>query len=64
MIEPLSWLTVIGLILITTIKMMDWWTKKNDVAQKAKDDLKKQIDDAVASGDVSRLNDIINRLRR
>lgn len=64
MIEPIGLLTVIGLILYLLVGIFQWWTKRNDAKQKAKDDLKKQIDDSVKSGDVSRINATIQQLRR
>lgn len=64
MIEPIGLLTVIGLILYLLVGIFQWWTKRNDAKQKAKDDLKKEIDDSIKSGDVSRINATIQQLRR
>lgn len=40
------------------------WLKRNDQITKEREDAKKEISDAIASGDISRINGIINKLRR
>lgn len=63
MIPQIGILTVIGLALMLAIYIAQWWFKRNDKTQKAKDDLDKEIKEAIASGDVSRINNVIQRLR-
>lgn len=54
MIEPLSWLTVIGLLLYLLILALQWWTKVNDDKQRKKDDENKTIDQAANADDLLR----------
>lgn len=63
MIPQIGILTVIGLALMLAIYIAQWWFKRNDKTQKAKDGLDKEIKEAIASGDVSRINNVIQRLR-
>ena len=64
MIEQASTLTVIGLLLTLIIKAMQWFSQMSDKKQKERDAIKKDISDAVYSGDVSRINAIVQQLRR
>lgn len=64
MIEQASTLTVIGLLLTLIIKAMQWFFQMSDKKQKERDAIKKDISDAVYSGDVSRINAIVQQLRR
>lgn len=52
MIEPISWLTVIGLALAAFILIMQWWTKRQDSSQKRTDEIDKQIDQAINASDI------------
>lgn len=64
--DPVSftWCSVIGLALVLSIMVLKWWFAKNDKREKEKADAKKEISDAVASGDVARIHRIIDRMRR
>ena len=64
--EPITftWISIIGLTLTFGILLINWFVKHNDRKLKEKDDRKKEIKDAVASGDVSRIHRIIDQLRK
>lgn len=66
MIDPTSftWLSVIGLSLTLFISVLSWFFKHNDRRQKEKDNARKEISEAIASGDVSRIHAVIDQLRR
>lgn len=53
------------LVLLITLGILffSWWTNKDAAKQKERDATEKEISDAVASGDISRINAIIQRLR-
>lgn len=51
---------VAGVVLL----VIQLWAKANDTKAKEKADAKKETKDAVDSGDVSRINAVIQRLRR
>lgn len=57
MIEPISWLTVIGLCLYLTIISLQWWSKINDRNQKRKDEIDKEINSASSFDDFVRIDD-------
>lgn len=57
MIEPISWLTCIGLGLYLLILVMQWWTKINDTKQKRTDEVDKKIDAANSFDDFVRISD-------
>lgn len=59
-----SWLTVIGAIVqVVLLLLQAYYAKENDAKQVSADKAK-QISDAVASGDLSRINAIVQQLRR
>jgi hypothetical protein len=41
-----------------------WWVNQDIAKKKEKSDLKKEVDDAVASKDVARINSLIQRINR
>lgn len=58
------WLTVINAVLqVMLLTMQSHASDKADIKQ-AKADQAKGIVDAIASGDVSRINSIVNKLRK
>lgn len=60
MIEPVSWLTVIGLSLTAFIIILQKWTKKNDEKSQKISQIDKDIDNA---NDAHSLVNLFNRLR-
>ncbi len=59
-----GWLTVIGAIIqVILLLLQSHYAKESDVKQ-SKADSAKQISDAIASGDISRINSIVQFLRR
>lgn len=59
-----AWLTVIGAILqVVLLLLQSHYSKESDVKQ-SKADKAKEISDAVASGDISRINSVVQQLRR
>lgn len=54
MIEPISWLTVIGLLLAAFIKLMDWWIKHDAQKQKDRDEEDQRIGAANNATDMLR----------
>lgn len=58
------WLAIIGAVLqIVLLSMKQLFESKAEVKQ-AHADKKKEISDAIASGDLSRINTVIGSLRR
>jgi hypothetical protein len=64
MIVSSTWLGIIAGLLTLIIWWAKWWMNRNDETQKEKKDAKTKISDAASSGDVSRINGIIQWLRR
>jgi hypothetical protein len=44
--------------------VLSWWMKNDSAKKEEKDATKKEIHEAIASGDVGRINAIVQRLRR
>ncbi len=59
----MGWLTALGAILqVVLLLLQSHYAKQADIKQ-AKADKVKDISDAIASGNISRINSIINGLR-
>lgn len=55
----------LALALITLLgTVISWWIRASDESKKEKKERKQEIKDAVFSGDVSRINAVIMRLRK
>ena len=60
----MSWLAVIGAIFqVVLLLLQSHYSKVSDIKQ-AKADQAKGISDAIASGDISRINSAINSVRK
>lgn len=58
-----SVISVIGLGLTLAIGVFQWLRSAFDTKEQARKNAQKEIEDAIASGDISRINAIIQRLR-
>lgn len=59
-----AWLTVIGAVFQVILLLLQSHATKEADAKQAKADQAKGISDAIASGDISRINGAIQQLRR
>ena len=57
------WETFAGLVALA-LGIWAWWAKNNDAKKKADEARRKEIHDAVHSGDVSRIHAIVDRMRK
>lgn len=57
MIEPISFLTVIGLSLGAFILVLQWWTKRQDLKQKRTDQIDTEINNASGADALFKLFD-------
>lgn len=59
-----GWTAIIGAIFQVILLLLQSYYAKESDAKQSKADKAKQISDAVASGDVARINAVIQQLRR
>lgn len=59
-----AWLAVIGSIFQVVLLLLQSHKAKEDDIKQAHADKAKEISDAIASGDISKLNGVIGSLRR
>ena len=60
----MAWITVIGAILQIVLLLLQSHYSQTAEVKQLKADKAKEISDAIASGDISRINSIIQQLRR
>ncbi len=60
----MGWLTVIGAIAQIVLLLLQSHNTKEADAKQAHADKAKEISDAIASGDISRINSVVQQLRR
>lgn len=58
-----AWLSVIGAVFQVVILLLQSHSANEAASKQAKADQAKGISDAIASGDVSRINSVVNSLR-
>lgn len=59
-----AWITVIGAILQVVILLLQSHYNNAATVKQAKADQAKGISDAIASGDIARINSVVQQLRR
>lgn len=59
----MNWLVVVGAIFQVILLLLQSHGAKEEEVKKLKADKAKEISDAIASGDISRINDVVGKLR-